>query len=119
MIAITCVALAAFLAGIGAILVFHHRHSLLALTHDAYLARFAAMTSARSAPRRYYVVHEDSDVLKDFATQEPAVLTVSTTQFNRLSAIDIQHGSENIIEVLQQLDGIHYTFKGNIPLFCH
>ena len=100
-------------------LLLQHRDGLLELTRDAYLARFAAMTSTQSLPRRYYVFHEDTVALEDFAADEPSVLKIAATRFDRLAAVDIQRGQDGVVEEIRLLGGVRQVFKGGIPLFCH
>lgn len=113
------ISVAAFVAGMGLMQLFQHREDLLELTRDSYQARFSAMTSLQSTPRRYYVLHEGHSTLEEFAAREPAVLALTPTRFDKLSAVDIQPGNESVMERIRTLDGVHYALRGNIPLFCH
>lgn len=115
---IALLAAACFLAGAAAVKIYLNRGVIIGLTFDAYLARFQAMTSAQSAPPRYYVLHERG---VDFAAlaADPVVLAVTPTPFAKLTAIDLAPGNDPVIERIRTLDGVHRVVEGNIPLFCH
>lgn len=102
-----------FLAALG----IRHADTLVALTADAYQARFRAMTSTPSTPLRYYAVH-DRD-LQLAAIAPPGVAAVTATSLGGLSAIEIVPGGQEAIDRLRQVPGVYYVLAGNLPLVCH